>query len=53
MSLLDTNNDDGIHTAFIEWRDDLEMLGICMIQKAVKQYKIVLEKVLVAREKYL
>ena len=31
MLLLDMNNEDGIHTAFIEWRDDLEMLGIHMI----------------------
>ena len=46
----DKNNDDGIHTAFIEWRDDLEILGIHMIRKSIKQYKSVLDKVIVARD---
>lgn len=46
--LSDKNNDDGICTAFIEWRDDLEILGIHMIRKANKQYKSIIEKVFVA-----
>ena len=44
------NSEDGIHNAFIEWKNDLELLVICVIQKTVKQYKTILEKVIVAQE---
>ena len=48
--ISEKNNKDGIHTTFFEWRDHLELLGICMIQKAIKQYKIVLDKIIMAWE---
>ena len=48
--ILDKNNEDGIHTTFLEWRDHLIFLGICVIQKVIKQYKIVLDKVIMAGE---